>query len=126
MPRGNPGICKSEEHKTKIKLSNIGKNKGKVSWNSGLTSKTDYRIPRDSSHPNWKGGSKEYCHKKARELFETELCEICNSYEVEKKNGKTIKLSMHCIGGKNTYINLVKSNWLCVCSVCHKKKLDAN
>ena len=82
MPRGNPGICKSEEHKTKIKLSNIGKNKGKVSWNSGLTSKTDYRIPRDSSHPNWKGGSKEYCHKKARELFETELCEICNSYEV--------------------------------------------
>ena len=36
MPRGNPGICKSEEHKTKIKLSNIGKNKGKVSWNSGV------------------------------------------------------------------------------------------
>ncbi len=93
---------------------------GKDAWNKGI------EMPwfREDNHPRWTGGCPEYCHDKARKLFEKDSCELCGRKEKEKySNGVVKKLTMHCNG---EYRNFNPENWMCVCSECHKTKLDAN
>lgn len=73
---------------------------------------------RDDKNIRWKGGSSNYYHRKARELFGTFLCETCGiSIEEYRLTHKHRKFQMHC--NSRDYTMLEVWNWKCVCSHCH-------
>lgn len=61
--------------------------------------------------PAWKGGSKRYWHKKARQLFGKDRCERCKK--------KPERLDMHNTLVPKDYTVMEENAWLCVCQVCH-------
>ena len=72
----------------------------------------------------WKGGMGTYLHQKAYELFGTNNCEKCNITKEEYSTNHKIKFDMHCTSNPKNYQIMKKSNWKCLCRICHKKEED--
>lgn len=64
----------------------------------------------------WKGGTYWYLHKKAKELFgknKCQLCEMSNEQHIETYNKS---LHMHC---EHPKYKLIKEYWFTLCNKCH-------
>jgi hypothetical protein len=88
----------SEETRKKIRLSKI-----------------------EEKNPAWKGGCYGYCHKKAKQLFYKNRCEVCNKNEEQEKIELGKLLSMHCVTFPKVYEWMHPSNWKTLCSKCHTR-----
>lgn len=58
-------------------------------------------------------------HKKAKEKFGKNSCEICGISTEESKIQYGQYLAMHCLGGTSNYHVMEDSNWQTVCHRCH-------
>jgi hypothetical protein len=79
------------------------------------------KLQNGRNHPSWNGGSNQFWHDMAYDLFgknECEICSISNNDCVEKYNKR---LSMHNTLDPKDYTVMENIAWQCLCSECHQK-----
>ena len=136
------GVYKRTEEMRK----NIGKAaKGRVPWNKGkkmhfevwnkggaeYSDETREKMrlgklgKRGEKTNNWKGGSIGWIHKRSRELYSKDRCEICGITNDEHKRRTKMSLGIHSRSKEYDLEN--ENNWVTVCLFgCHQKieKID--
>jgi hypothetical protein len=71
-------------------------------------------------NPHWKGGSNEYWHKQAWELFGYDCCENCYMSNEEHKIRWKKRLEMHNTLEPKDYKIMEPEAWMTLCKICHK------
>lgn len=108
----------------KLHENHTEESKEKIRYSSKLRYKNKENHPfygkLGESSSNWKGGCNLYIHRKARELFGQDKCEICGMTNEDHKKKTGYRLSMHCDGHR--YKNLERIFWTTCCEFeCHKR-----
>ena len=101
----------SDETKRRISLATVGKNKGNVAWNRGLTKETDLRVKslgintgNTKRGHSWKGDDAKHGQfitiRQYKEMFKEQngICAICGKEETRRTaKGNICKLMVdHC------------------------------
>ena len=72
------------------------------------------------SSSRWKGGTYEYWHKQAWELFGSDYCENCFMTNEEHKVKWKRRLDMHNNLDPKDYKIMEPEAWMTLCRICHR------
>ncbi len=109
----------SKEHIKNLSESHKGYNPSKENLMKRSNSLKGRFLKEESSQ--WKGGSTNYWHKKAWELFGQDKCEVCGMSNEEHINKWGHKLELHNNLESKDYTILKKDIWTTICKSCHSK-----
>jgi hypothetical protein len=126
LSESHKGQITSEEARRRSSIVNKGNKYGALvnrddEYKARMSESLLRSASRGENHYTWKGGDKNYWHRKARELFGKECCGECEISRDESKEKFGRDLEMHCTGSPKDYTLLENGNWVTLCASCHTR-----